>query len=279
LRPADLARLVALAAMWGASYLFMRHAVPYFGPVLMIEVRVLVAGVALLAFALVRGQTVDWKRHWRAYLFVGVIGLDVPFLLIAQALRTIDASTGAILNALAPLFAALVAAAWIRDRLTAAKLLGIALCLVGTAVLVGWRPAPMSAAELVAASFSVAATAIYGYTMVFTKVYLRQATPMAISPCAFPGSRRHGDADQRLARGPRPRIRLDDRRVHPLLPSHRRRGAGEGEHRDAARAGIRNALGCRLPRRAPDRRAHRGMRDHPRWLRADSRVGPLSHRG
>jgi drug/metabolite transporter (DMT)-like permease len=181
LRPADLARLVALAAMWGASYLFMRHAVPYFGPVLMIEVRVLVAGVALLAFALARGEAVDWRRHWRAYLFVGVIGLDVPFLLIAQALRTIDASTGAILNALAPLFAALVAAAWLRDRLTAAKLLGIALCLAGTALLVGWRPAPMSAAELVAASFSVAATAIYGYTMVFTKVYLRQATPMAIS--------------------------------------------------------------------------------------------------
>lgn len=181
MRPVDLARLVALAAMWGASYLFMRYAVPHFGPVLMIEARVLIAGIALVAFVLASGGSLDWRKHWRAYLFVGVIGLDVPFLLIAEALTTIDASTAAILNALAPLFAALVAAVWIRDPLTVPKMAGIALCLVGTAVLVGWRPAPMSRAELFAASFSIIATAIYGYTMVFTKVHLKQASPMAIA--------------------------------------------------------------------------------------------------
>ena len=49
MRPADLARLCALAAMWGASYLFMRLAVPHLGPVLMIELRVLIAGLALAA--------------------------------------------------------------------------------------------------------------------------------------------------------------------------------------------------------------------------------------
>jgi len=60
LRPADLARLVALAAMWGASYLFMRYAVPFTGPVLMIELRVLLAGAALLAFVLASGGRVGW---------------------------------------------------------------------------------------------------------------------------------------------------------------------------------------------------------------------------
>jgi len=110
-----------------------------------------------------------------------VIGLDVPFVLIAQALTTIDASTAAILNALSPLFAAIVAALWIRDPLTLSKLGGIALCLVGTAVLVGWRPAPMSGIELLSAGMSVLATALYGYTLVFTKVRLKAATPMAIS--------------------------------------------------------------------------------------------------
>jgi len=181
LRPSDLARLVALAAMWGASYLFMRYAVPHFGPLPMIAGRVLVAGLALLAFVTLSGVPIDWRRHWRAYLFVGVIGLDIPFLLIAQALKTIDASTAAILNALAPLFAALVAAAWIRDPLTFPKMAGIALCLAGTALLVGWRPAPMSAIELLAAGMSILATAIYGYTLVFTKVHLKGASPMAIS--------------------------------------------------------------------------------------------------
>ncbi len=178
LRTADLARLVALAAMWGGSYLFMRFAVPYFGPVLMIELRVLIAGLALLPVIPLMGGRLDLRRHWRSYLFVGPVGTAVPFLLIAQALTTIDASTAAILNALAPLFASLVAAMWIREPLTAAKLGGIALCLAGTAVLVGWTPVPMSAGALLAASMAIAATAIYGFSIVYTKVKLHDASPM-----------------------------------------------------------------------------------------------------
>ena len=178
MRPADLARLVALAAMWGASYLFMRYAVPHFGAVPLIALRVLIAGVALAAFLLATGGAIGWRNHWRAYLFVGAVGLALPFVLIAEALQTIDASTAAILNALAVLFASIVAAIWIRDPITPVKIFGIALCLAGTAVLVGWTPVPMSGRELLAASFSVAATAVYGYTIVFTKVYLREASPL-----------------------------------------------------------------------------------------------------
>jgi drug/metabolite transporter (DMT)-like permease len=178
LRAADLARLVALAAMWGGSYLFMRYAVPQFGAVTLIALRVLIAGVALAAFLYATGGTIGWRKHWRAYLFVGAVGLALPFVLIAQALQAIDASTAAILNALSPLFASVVAAIWIRDPLTPAKMAGIALCLAGTAVLVGWTPAPMTPRELLAASFCVAATAVYGYTIVFTKVHLREASPL-----------------------------------------------------------------------------------------------------
>ena len=181
MRPSDLARLVALAAMWGASYLFMRYAVPHLGPALMIELRVAIAGAALAAFLYATGRGIEWRAHWRAYLFVGGIGLALPFLLIAQALTAIDASTAAILNALSPLFASIVAALWIRDPITPAKAGGIALCLVGTAVLVGWTPAPMSGRELLAASMSVVATALYGYTIVFTKVHLKASSPMGTS--------------------------------------------------------------------------------------------------
>ncbi|HET7731549.1 MAG TPA: DMT family transporter [Usitatibacter sp.] len=181
MRAQDLARLVALAAMWGASYLFMRYAVPHMGPVLLIEVRVIVAGAALAAFVRLAGGRVGWREHWRAYLFVGAVGLALPFLLIAEALTAIDASTAAILNALSPLFASIVAAIWIRDPITPAKAGGIALCLLGTAVLVGWTPAPLSGRELFAAGLSVLATAIYGFTIVFTKVHLKAASPMGTS--------------------------------------------------------------------------------------------------
>jgi drug/metabolite transporter (DMT)-like permease len=172
---------VALAAMWGASYLFMRYAVPQLGPVRMIGIRVLIAGVALAAFVATSGGAIGWKRHWPDYLFVGAIGLALPFVLIAEALTAIDASTAAILNALSPLFASIFAAIWIRDPLTPAKMAGIALCLAGTAVLVGWTPAPMTSRQLVGAAMSVAATALYGFTIVFTKVRLKAASPMGTS--------------------------------------------------------------------------------------------------
>ncbi len=160
LRPADLARLVTLAALWGASYLFMlSFAVSYFGPVTLIELRVLIAGVALAAFLAATGGSVGWSQFWVSYLVVGSVGVALPFVLIAQALTAIDASTAAILNALSPLFASIVAAIWIGDPLTPRKLAGIATCLLGTAVLVGWTPSPMSGRELFAALLSVAATA------------------------------------------------------------------------------------------------------------------------
>jgi drug/metabolite transporter (DMT)-like permease len=179
MRPQDLARLVALAALWGGSYLFMRYAVRSFGPVALIEVRVVIAGLALAAFVRATQGTIGWREHWRGYLFVGGVGIALPFVLIAQALTAIDASTAAILNALSPLFATVVAALWIHERITLAKAGGIVLCLVGTAVLVGWTPSPMTPHQLLAAGCSVLATAFYGYTIVFTKVKLKGTRPMA----------------------------------------------------------------------------------------------------
>ena len=167
--------------MWGASYLFMRLAVPHLGAVLMIEVRVLIAGLMLALFAHATGRPIAWGRHWRAWLFVAAVGTAIPFVLIAEAVRTIDASTAAILNALVPLFTTIVAAIWVRERITPAKMAGILLSIVGTGVLVGWTPVPMSTPELVAAAMSVAATLLYGINIVFTRVNLRQASPMGTS--------------------------------------------------------------------------------------------------
>lgn len=181
MRGQDLARLVALGAMWGASYLFMRYAVPHFGAALLIEMRLAVAGLLLAAFMVAAGRKSDWRRHWRPWLFVAIVGTAVPFLLIAQALRTIDASTAAILNALVPLFTTVIAALWIRDAITPAKAAGILMSIAGTAVLVGWTPTPMTANELVAASMSVAATILYGCNIVFSRVHLREAAPVATS--------------------------------------------------------------------------------------------------
>jgi len=181
LRPADLGRLLLLAAIWGASYLFMRIAVPHVGAEWMAEGRTLAGGLVMLAYLAATRTPPAVGRHWRGYLVLGVVGVAIPFWLIGTAVKTIDASTAAILNATSPIFSAIVAAAWIRERLTVEKVAGIAISVAGIAILVGWTPKPMTGAELFACSLSLAACACYGFMSVFTKVRLKDAPPAALS--------------------------------------------------------------------------------------------------
>ncbi len=181
MRPADLARLFTLAALWGGSYLFMRVAVPHVGVAWVVEGRTLAGGLVMVAFLLLARRPFAVRAHWRGYLVIGVLGVAIPFWLIATAVKTIDASTAAILNSTSPIFSAIVAAIWLRERLTLEKVAGIALSIAGIAILVGWAPKPASAAELLAGSLSLAACACYGFVAVYTKVHLAEAPSSALS--------------------------------------------------------------------------------------------------
>ena len=181
MRAQDLARLVTLAALWGASYLFMRIAVPHVGSAWMAEGRTLAGGFVMVAFVLATRVPMQVSRFWKGYLVVGTVGVALPFWLIGTAVKTIDASTAAILNATSPIFGAIVAAVWLRERLTLEKVLGIAMSIAGIAILAGWTPRPMSREELGACSLSLAACACYGFIAVFAKVKLKDAPAPAMS--------------------------------------------------------------------------------------------------
>src|SRR5262245_22447881 len=99
MRAIDLARLIALAAIWGASFLFMRLAVPPLGPIGTAEVRVLLAGVILVAWLRVVRIDLAWRAHWRLYLLIGVINSAAPFALFAYGAQYLPASYLVVLNA------------------------------------------------------------------------------------------------------------------------------------------------------------------------------------
>src|SRR6478672_2403747 len=92
MRPADAARLVALAAIWGASFLFIRIVAPVIGPVATADLRMLIAGVALAAYFSLTGFDPQWRRWWRYYLVIGVLNSAAPFLLFGYA--ALDLSVG-----------------------------------------------------------------------------------------------------------------------------------------------------------------------------------------
>jgi drug/metabolite transporter (DMT)-like permease len=135
MRPADYARLVLLAAIWGGAFPFMRVAAPVFGPAWTAELRVLLGGLALLAWLRLAGFDPGLRRHARFYLLLGAVGIALPFTLYSFAAMHAPASLLSILNATAPMFGLAWSASLGDERLSARKLAGLVLGLAGVALI------------------------------------------------------------------------------------------------------------------------------------------------
>ena len=133
MRPADYGRLVLLAAIWGAAFIFMRVAAPALGAIWTAELRVLIGGAALLAWFRFTGFDPQLRRHARAYLVVGSVNIALPFVLYAYAALHAPASLLAILNATSPMFGLIWAAIFGDERVTLRKVAGLALGAAGVA--------------------------------------------------------------------------------------------------------------------------------------------------
>jgi drug/metabolite transporter (DMT)-like permease len=164
---ANLLRLVVLAAIWGGSFLFMRISAPVLGPAVLIEYRVLFAAVFLFAVGLVLRKRLGLREHWKHYLILGFFNSALPFLLFAFAARTLSASVLSVLNATAPMWGALLGAAWSRQRIGARTALGLVCGTAGVALLVGFdsvaaRPgAGVALAAALFAAFSYSVASLY----------------------------------------------------------------------------------------------------------------------
>lgn len=132
----DLLDLLVLGAIWGAAFLFTRISVPEFGPVALVEIRVIVAAVVVVTMVAARGTLGEMTGHWRALTIIGALNTAVPFALYAFATRTVHAGFAAVLNATVPLFGAIVGISFFRERLGGARALGLAIGFLGVVVLV-----------------------------------------------------------------------------------------------------------------------------------------------
>jgi len=165
----DIISLFLLAALWGASFLFMRIASPVLGPFFTIELRVLIAGLVLFLYSKLIKHEFNFKKQWKQYLILGAFNAAVPFTLISTATLTLDASLASILNATTPLFAAIVAAVWLKEKITYKKAIGIAIGLSGVIILLGWSPIVLSPKVIFSASLSILAALSYGFGGAYAK--------------------------------------------------------------------------------------------------------------
>ncbi|MFN9774355.1 MAG: DMT family transporter [Burkholderiales bacterium] len=173
--------LCVLALLWGSAYLFIRSAVPEFGPVPLIALRLGISALVLAPLLVGRGGLRALHRNARPLLVQGVAFSAIPFVLLAWASLSMSAGLTAILNATSPLFAAIVAHLWLAERIGRWRALGLAIGFAGVLVLVwggvDFRPGGTGWAlvAMLVASF------LWGVGGHWTRVKLGGTSPVAIS--------------------------------------------------------------------------------------------------
>jgi len=181
MKTSDLGELLTLAAIWGASFLFMRLGAGEFGPVALSAVRVAGATLFLLPLLAWRGQLPALRRHWRPIFVVGISNSALPFLCFSYAALSITAGLSSIFNAATPLFGAVIAWLWLKDRPGPWRIAGLAIGFAGVLGL-AWEKAsfkPGGSGWAVVAC--LAATLLYGVSASFTKKHLQGVPPLALA--------------------------------------------------------------------------------------------------
>lgn len=176
-----------LAAVWGASFLFMQIAVPAFGPLATSAVRVGIAALVLLPLALARGLRATMRAHWRVVAFIGLLNAGMPFALYAFALQHLPTGLASILNATTPMFATLVAWVWLGQRPGPWRMLGLAIGFCGVLLLAGSRagagqphlPGSGGMWQWLATGACLCATLCYGAAACVSRKYLAGVSSLA----------------------------------------------------------------------------------------------------
>ena len=160
MRPRDVFELLFLSLLWGGAYLFTRAAVPAFGPAPLVSMRLGIAALMLLPIVAWRGGWPQLRANPYALFMVGVPFTALPFMLMTWGALHITAGLSAVLNATAPMFAALVAHFVLKERLGAWRAAGLALGFFGVLILMSSGTVSLKSGEGPLAVLAVLGTAM-----------------------------------------------------------------------------------------------------------------------
>ena len=165
-------QLLSLGALWGASFMFMRVAVPEFGALSMAAARVGIACMIMLAIIVVLRLPLDFRARWKTYLIIGAVNTTIPFIAYSFAAQHIPAGYSAIANSTTPVWSALIAWLWFKEHLGPAKWVGVVCAFAGVLVLVGLQPVALTPMVLAGIAAAVAAACVYATASFLIKRHL-----------------------------------------------------------------------------------------------------------
>src|SRR6188508_823422 len=175
----ELALLLALATLWGASYTFLKIAVVTITPVTLIAGRTLIAGLLLVAIMRWRGIVLPADAaNWRRFLFQACLNSVIPWTMVAWGTQALDAGVATILNSTAPIFTFFLTLAITRhEAVTSRKLLGVIAGMAGICLIVGVQALSGFGAELTAQIVMVVAAIAYAGAAILGRDF-RDLDPM-----------------------------------------------------------------------------------------------------
>lgn len=182
------AELLFLAILWGGSFLFMRISSPVLGPIWLIELRVLIAGLALLPLLIYLNRWHEVRRHLVPLLIMGCLNTAVPFSLVAFGSLFLPAGFSSILNATIPLFGVIVAALWQKEKLTFSRMIGFILGFVGVTILVGWKAINATPEFFLAVGAGLSASLMYAIAASYAKKNLSGVSSLVIASVSLLGA-------------------------------------------------------------------------------------------
>jgi drug/metabolite transporter (DMT)-like permease len=176
----ELALLLSLATLWGASYTFIKIGVATIPPITLIAARTMIAGMLLLMIMRARGLRLPSDAAtWRRFLFQACLNSVIPWTLLAWGERSLDAGLATILNSTSPIFTFFLTLAITRhEALSARKLLGVVVGMAGICLIVGVEAFRGLGEQLAAQIVTVLAAVCYAGAAVFGRGF-KGLDPMA----------------------------------------------------------------------------------------------------
>ncbi len=174
MRPVDTLYLLGLAAIWGASFLFMRIIAPEIGAVPTAFFRVSIAAAGLLVILAAMRVRWDFQGKFKTVLLLGVINSGIPASMYSVAAEVLPAGYSAIFNATTPLMGVLIGGLFFHERLTPSKVAGVSLGLLGVGILTRAGPVAFDLDLLMGALACLLATTCYGFAGFLARRWLDQ---------------------------------------------------------------------------------------------------------
>lgn len=181
----SLIRLIALAALWGGSFLFMRIAVPHLGAVPTAVGRGLFSTLGLGAALFILGYRPRLGRYLWPLLALGVINSGIPFLMYSLAAQVLPSGYSAIFNATTPLVATVVGALVFAEGITRARIAAVLLGIGGVAVLAQAGPLEITTAVLGGMAACFVATVCYAFSSFLTLRLVGVNAPVDMRAAVF----------------------------------------------------------------------------------------------